>query len=230
MVSERALLPIKDARELLYRMLRARYLSLQVCRHASLPHLRLSFCSVQLPALQSVACILVPRTSGGALSGSMCQQQGTISVHRLSLMTLNRLVLSTVSGRKSNQLKLHVQDIPRATDHAPSKTFYTFRADTDAAFRTMQHDIVHALLNLRLRYQHEMKLQSEVNPRPPPFFSLLLVAARDSDNLSHNFFWLKSSNWRSFVGERPENMPFGGAICSACTCPARAVHTRRNNT
>ncbi len=46
MVSERALLPIKDARELLYRMLRARYLSLQV-EFAALfccPHLTCLVC------------------------------------------------------------------------------------------------------------------------------------------------------------------------------------------
>lgn len=48
-----------------------------------------------------------------------------------------------------------VQDVPRSTDHAPSKTFYTFRANTDSAFRVMQHDIVQALLNLRLRHRHE---------------------------------------------------------------------------
>ncbi len=57
---------------------------------------------------------------------------------------------------------ISMQDIPRSTDHAPSKTFYTFRADTEAAFRAVQHDVVHALLNLRLRYEHEMKQQSEV--------------------------------------------------------------------
>lgn len=48
MVSERALLPIKDARELLYRMLRARYLSLQVGFAALFccPHLTCPVCHV----------------------------------------------------------------------------------------------------------------------------------------------------------------------------------------
>ena len=55
-----------------------------------------------------------------------------------------------------------VQDVPRSTDHAPSKTFYTFRANTDGAFRVMQHDIVQALLNLRLRHKHERNKAEDV--------------------------------------------------------------------
>lgn len=55
-----------------------------------------------------------------------------------------------------------MQDVPRSTDHAPSKTFYTFRANTASAFGVMQHDIVHALLNLRLRHKHERDKEEDV--------------------------------------------------------------------
>jgi hypothetical protein len=61
---------------------------------------------------------------------------------------------------------LPAQDVPRSTDHAPSKTFYTFRANTDSAFRVMQHDIVQALLNLRLRHRHERGKAEDVRLLP----------------------------------------------------------------
>lgn len=62
---------------------------------------------------------------------------------------------------------VRLQDVPRSTDHAPSKTFYTFRANTDSAFTVMQHDIVHALLNLRLRHKHERDKQEDVSVYHP---------------------------------------------------------------
>lgn len=71
-----------------------------------------------------------------------------------------------------------VQDVPRSTDHAPSKTFYTFRANTDSAFRVMQHDIVQALLNLRLRHRHERGKAEDVrlSPQCLPYLHVRFVA------------------------------------------------------
>ena len=54
------------------------------------------------------------------------------------------------------------QDIPRSQEHAPSKTFYTFRANTADACSQLQNNTVQALLNLRIRMHQELAQEEEV--------------------------------------------------------------------
>lgn len=68
--------------------------------------------------------------------------------------------------RKRNCGGLAAQDIPKTADHAPSRTFYTFRAVPEDAFRTLLLNLVQALLNVRLRLQHELLKEKEVPTSP----------------------------------------------------------------
>mmetsp|Transcript_2881 Transcript_2881/g.8405 ORF Transcript_2881/g.8405 Transcript_2881/m.8405 type:complete len:125 (+) Transcript_2881:597-971(+) len=57
---------------------------------------------------------------------------------------------------------LTLQDIPKTADHAPSRTFYTFRAVPHDACKTLLVNLVQALLNVRLRLQHELLKEKEM--------------------------------------------------------------------
>lgn len=46
---------------------------------------------------------------------------------------------------------LALQDVPRTTDHAPSRTFYTWRVNVDAAIRRVASDLYRAAGNVHAR-------------------------------------------------------------------------------
>lgn len=66
---------------------------------------------------------------------------------------------------------LRLQDIPRTTDHAPSRTFYTFRVSTDNVCFVLAGNLYQAALNVRLRLQHEMLQEKEVRTMVMSAFS-----------------------------------------------------------
>jgi hypothetical protein len=142
-IGEKAMLPIKDARELLYRMLKAGFVALQVRGGLS----------VWLPA--SLSAVRIKRARPGNAPPSVC------------LPPPGR-VPSCPSKRLSVCLPAHVRalkDVPRTADHAPSRTFYTFRVNAEAACQTVSSWVYRALLNVRLRLQHELQSESEVTAR-----------------------------------------------------------------
>ncbi len=57
---------------------------------------------------------------------------------------------------------LALQDVPRTSDRAPSRTFYTWRADADATIARLTSDLYRAAGNLHARLSHEAKKQSEL--------------------------------------------------------------------
>lgn len=46
---------------------------------------------------------------------------------------------------------LALQDVPRTADHAPSRTFYTWRANVDGAIARLTSDLYRAAGNLHAR-------------------------------------------------------------------------------
>ena len=52
---------------------------------------------------------------------------------------------------------LRLQDVPRSTDHAPSRTFYTWRASPDAALAHLAADMLQGAGNLYMRLAHEAR-------------------------------------------------------------------------
>lgn len=55
-----------------------------------------------------------------------------------------------------------VQDVPRTADHAPSRTFYTFRIQTDAATVRLGAELYRAAANVHARLAHELAQRAEV--------------------------------------------------------------------
>lgn len=138
-VSERAMLPIKTARVLLYRMIDARYISLQVqciCQRF--------WMSPHLPCIQSAIAPISDRLV-----------HYTIAIHNVQRAITRHDVALPPSA--------WLQGVPQSMNRETSTTYYTFRANMGDAFTVMQHDIVHALLNLRLRHTHERDKHEDVS-------------------------------------------------------------------
>lgn len=57
---------------------------------------------------------------------------------------------------------LSLQDVPRTADHAPSRTFYTWRANAGVAKARMASDLYRAAGNLHARLAHEMSRKEEL--------------------------------------------------------------------
>lgn len=57
---------------------------------------------------------------------------------------------------------LALQDVPRTADHAPSRTFYTWRANAGVAKARMASDLYRAAGNLHARLAHEMSKKEEL--------------------------------------------------------------------
>lgn len=57
---------------------------------------------------------------------------------------------------------LQLQDVPRTADHAPSRTFYTWRANSDVAIARVASDLYRAAGNLHARLVHEIRRQQEL--------------------------------------------------------------------
>lgn len=57
---------------------------------------------------------------------------------------------------------LAMQDIPRTSDHAPSRTFYTFRVDVQAAYGRLAAEVCQGAGNVWLRLQAELSKEREV--------------------------------------------------------------------
>ena len=55
-----------------------------------------------------------------------------------------------------------LQDVPRTADHAPSRTIYTWRVTAELAIARLAAELPHAILNARLRLQHESDRHGEV--------------------------------------------------------------------
>lgn len=74
---------------------------------------------------------------------------------------------------------MSLQDIPRTTDHAPSRTLYTWRVEIDAAANKLASELYKAALNVCLRLDFEYKRQKDVSLGllPDPSYSVLLPAA-----------------------------------------------------
>ena len=70
---------------------------------------------------------------------------------------------------------LGLQDVPRTADHAPSRTFYTWRANMDAGIARVASDLYRAAGNLHARLTHELTKQQVRACCLRP--SLLLLAA-----------------------------------------------------
>lgn len=66
-------------------------------------------------------------------------------------------LLSVVSCRY-----LMLQDVPRTADHAPSRTFYTWRANIDLAQARLSADLYRAAANLHKRMCAELDRQREL--------------------------------------------------------------------
>lgn len=57
---------------------------------------------------------------------------------------------------------LALQDVPRTNDRAPSRTFYTWRANADTTIARLTSDLYRAAGNLHARLEHEARKQSEL--------------------------------------------------------------------
>ena len=57
---------------------------------------------------------------------------------------------------------LGLQDVPRTADHAPSRTFYTWRVNVDSALARLSSDLYRAAGNLHARLMHELGKQREL--------------------------------------------------------------------
>lgn len=57
---------------------------------------------------------------------------------------------------------LSLQDIPKTADHAPSRTFYTFRAVPTDAYNTLLQNLVQGLYNVRVRLATELAKEQEM--------------------------------------------------------------------
>ena len=57
---------------------------------------------------------------------------------------------------------LGLQDVPRTADHAPSRTFYTWRVNVDSAMARLSSDLYRAAGNLHARLEHELGKQREL--------------------------------------------------------------------
>lgn len=55
------------------------------------------------------------------------------------------------------------QDIPKSNDRAPSRTFYTWRVDIEAACSRVSMELYRAAGNVWQRLQHELEQHHDVN-------------------------------------------------------------------
>ena len=57
---------------------------------------------------------------------------------------------------------LGLQDVPRTADHAPSRTYYTWRASVDATMARLKSDLYRTAGNVHARLKHEKEKQREL--------------------------------------------------------------------
>ncbi|KAL4446224.1 hypothetical protein ABPG77_003031 [Micractinium sp. CCAP 211/92] len=90
------------------------------------------------------------------LSGQLEQKQ----VADLAMLTKEDAREKLYGMLKAGYLAL--QDVPRTADHAPSRTFYTWRANAGVAKARMASDLYRAAGNLHARLAHEMSKKEEL--------------------------------------------------------------------
>ncbi|PSC73409.1 DNA-directed RNA polymerase III subunit RPC3 [Micractinium conductrix] len=90
------------------------------------------------------------------INGQLEQKQ----VADLAMITKEEAREKLYAMLKSGYLGL--QDVPRTADHAPSRTFYTWRANMDAGIARVASDLYRAAGNLHARLTHELTKQQEL--------------------------------------------------------------------
>ena len=70
-----------------------------------------------------------------------------------------------------------LQDVPRTTDHAPSRTLYTWRVEIDAAADKLASELYKAALNVCLRLDFEYQRQKDVSLLCPSSLSCHITAS-----------------------------------------------------
>lgn len=90
------------------------------------------------------------------LNGQLEQKQ----VADLAMVTKEEAREALYAMLKGGYLAL--QDVPRTNDRAPSRTFYTWRANADTTIARLTSDLYRAAGNLHARLEHEARKQSEL--------------------------------------------------------------------
>jgi len=70
-----------------------------------------------------------------------------------------------------------LQDVPRTTDHAPSRTLYTWRVEIDAAADKLASELYKAALNVCLRLDFEYQRQKDVSLLRPSSLKCHIIAS-----------------------------------------------------